>query len=656
MRKLLLLLTVVTVGLVFIARLFYLQVYNKQAYNLFEDSAIKKVYDYPKRGYVYDRNGKLLVANQPSYDVMVIPREVEPLDTLEFCRLLKISKDDFKKTYERAKNYSPRLPSVFVPQLSKTDYAVLQEKMRKFKGFYIQKRFLRDYRTSIGANVLGDIGEVNQRIIERQPYYKMGDLIGKQGVELSYEKILRGVKGIKFIQKDRFNKNIGPYKEGRYDTLPQPGKDIKITIDSDLQQYGELLMTNKRGGIVAIDPSNGEILALVTGPSYNPNLLVGRERNKHFSRLFLDTITRPTWDRGLQAQYPPGSPFKVINALIGLQEGVIDTGDKVTCRMGYYYGSRRLTGCHHHKSPVDMNNGIAQSCNAYFVNAYRKIVDKYDDAGNAMNTWAKHAKSFGLGNYLGYDLPVGQKGRIPDGDYYDRAYGDNRWGSTYIVSNAIGQGEVEATPIQLANMAAAIGNRGYYYTPHIIKDIEGETIDTKYTTPKYTTIDKRHFEPVIQGMFDVYNKGTAATLRIPGIDICGKTGTAENFIKIDSVKTQLTDHSIFVAFAPKDNPKIAIAVFVENGYWGSRFAGRMASLMIEKYIKGEITRTDMEHWILTHSLENEYAKPYSGEPFKINGETTLQVVDKVVADKAEKLKNDDLSNSIKINANQPNQK
>ena len=630
MRKLLLLTTVVLVGLVFIARLFYLQVYSHSAYDIFEDSAIRKVYNYPKRGYVYDRNGQLLVANQPSYDVMVIPREVEPMDSLqinEFCNLLKISLEDYTKKLNRATNYSRRLPSPFVPQLSKNDYAVLQEKMRKFEGFYIQKRSLRSYQTSIGANVLGDLGEVNRRIIDNKPYYKLGDLIGKQGIEQTYEETLRGVKGIKFIQKDRHNKNIGPFKEGTLDTLPQPGKDITITIDSQLQAYGELLMNHKRGGIVAIDPSNGEILAMVTGPSYNPNLLVGRERNKNFSSLYLDKVNKPTFDRGLQAQYPPGSPFKVINALIALQEGVVETDDKFTCRMGYYYGSRKLTGCHHHRSPVDMNLGISQSCNAYFVNVYRRIVDKYDDAGKSMNIWADHAKSFGLGNYLNNDLSVGSRGRIPDGNYYDRQYGDNRWGSTYIVSNAIGQGEVEATPIQLANMAAAIGNRGYFYTPHIIKSIEGETIPSQYTTPKYTTIDKQHFEPIVQGMFDVYNKGTAEALRIPGIDICGKTGTAENFIKIDSVKTQLTDHSIFVAFAPKDNPTIAIAVFVENGYWGSRFAGRMASLMIEKYIKGDITRTDMENWILTHSLENEYAKPYSGEPFKINGETTLQLID-----------------------------
>ena len=630
MRKMLLLTTVILVGLVFIARLFYLQVYSSSVYDIFEDSAIRKVYNYPKRGYVYDRNGKLLVANQPSYDVMVIPREVSPMDSLtlsEFCKLLKITKEDYDKKLKRATNYSPRLPSPFVPQLSKTDYAVLQEKMRKYEGFYIQKRSLRSYQTTIGANVLGDIGEVNRRIIAKQPYYKMGDLIGKQGVEQTYEQTLRGVKGIKFIQKDRFNKNIGPYKEGTFDTLPKPGKDITLTIDADLQAYGELLMKHKRGGMVAIDPSTGEILAMVTGPSYNPNLLVGRERSKNFSKLYRDSIAKPLFDRGLKAQYPPGSPFKVINALIGLQEGVVDTNDKFTCRMGYYYGSSRLTGCHHHRTPLAMNGGIAQSCNAYFVNVYRRIVDKFEDPVKGMNIWADHARSFGLGNYLNNDLSVGSKGRIPDGAYYDKAYGDNRWGSTYIVSNAIGQGEVEATPIQLANMAAAIGNRGYYYTPHIIKNIEGETIPNKYTTPKYTTIDKQNFEPVVQGMFDVYNKGTAASLRIPGIEICGKTGTAENFMRIDSVKTQLTDHSIFVAFAPKDNPKIAIAVFVENGYWGSRFAGRMASLMIEKYLKGHITRTDLERWILTHSLENEYAKPYSGEPFKINGEITLQVID-----------------------------
>tara|TARA_R110000868_G_scaffold213709_2_gene463821 strand:- start:10243 stop:12177 length:1935 start_codon:yes stop_codon:yes gene_type:complete len=626
MRKFLLFVSIIGVGLVFISRLFYLQVYSTQNVDLFEDNAIRKVYDYPKRGFVYDRTGALLVANQPSYDVMFIPREVKPLDTLEFCSLLKINKERFKDIYNKAYHYSPWLPSVFVAHLSKEDYAVLQEKMRKFEGFYIQKRSLRLYQTSIGANVLGDLGEVNNAIIEKQPYYKMGDLIGKQGVEASYEDLLRGKKGIKFIQKDRFNRDIGPYKEGVFDTLPEPGKDITITIDAKLQEYGELLMKHKRGGIIAIEPSSGEILAMVSAPSYNPNLLVGRNRSKNYSKMHYDTIAKPLYDRSLLAQYPPGSPFKVLNALIGLQEKVITTQDKFYCRMGYYLGSRKLLGCHSHFSPLSMNDGIAQSCNAYFANVYRRIIDKYANPEEGMNVWSNHIKSFGLGNYLGYDLKIGSKGRIPDGAFYNKWYGKGRWSSTYNISNAIGQGEVEATPIQLANMAAAIGNRGYFYTPHIIKNIEDETIDKNFTTRKYTTIDKENFEPVVQGMFDVYNKGTAYSLQVSGIEICGKTGTAENFSKIDGVKTQLTDHSIFVAFAPKDNPKIALAVFVENGYWGSRFAGRIASLMIEKYIKGHITRTDLEDWILTHSLENEYEKPYSGKPFEINGSTTLEVI------------------------------
>lgn len=626
MRKLLLILCIALVGIVFTGRLFYLQIYKENSTNLYKDNAIRKVFDYPKRGYVYDRNNKLLVSNQPSYDVMVIPRQVKTLDTTEFCNLLKIDKQTFIKKYKKAYKYSPRLPYVFLSHLSKEDYAVLQEKMRKYEGFYIQKRSLRKYETTIGANVLGDIGEVNDRNIRKDNYYQSGDLIGKQGVEASYEKTLRGQKGIKFIQKDRHNRDLGPYKEGQFDTLPRAGKDIKITIDANLQAYGELLMTNKRGGIIALDPKTGEILTLVSGPSYDPNILVGRKRSRNFTKLYNDSIANPTFDRSLQAQYPPGSPFKVVNALIGLQEGVVTTTEKFKCKMGYYYNGKKLHGCHSHKRNTDMNLGIYESCNAYFVNTYRRIIEKYPTSSEGMEVWSNHVKSFGLGNYLGYDLVVGRKGRIPDSKFYDRWYGKNRWSSTFMTSNAIGQGEVEATPIQLANMVAAIANRGHFYTPHIIKEIEGETIDKKYTTPRYTSIDKKHFEPVIQGMYDVFNKGTAKHLQVKGIDICGKTGTAENFTKIDSIKTQLTDHSIFVAFAPKDNPKIALAVFVENGYWGSRFAGKISSLMIEKHLKGSISRTDLEQWILSHSLENEYAKPYSGQPFKINGSTKLQVI------------------------------
>jgi penicillin-binding protein 2 len=626
MRQFLLFVSIIFVGILFISRLFYLQVYSYDSDSLYDDNAIRKVWDYPKRGFVYDRNGELLVSNQPSYDVMVIPREVEPLDTLEFCNLLKINKTEFIKKYSKARRYSPRLSSVFVSHLSKADYAVLQEKMRKFKGFYIQKRSLRHYETTIGANVLGDIGEVNNAIINRDDYYKMGDLIGKQGVEASYEKTLRGVKGLKFIQKDRFNRNIGPYKGGDFDITPEQGKDITITIDADLQAYGELLMQNKRGGVIAIEPSSGEILAMVAAPTYDPNILVGRNRSKNFTKLYNDSIAKPLFNRSLQGVYEPGSPFKLMNALIALQEGVVVPEETVTCYGGYRYGNRFMK-CHCHSGTRnDMIGGIQRSCNAYFANAYRKILDKNGNASEGIDTWSKHAKSFGLGDFLHNDLYVGQKGRIPDRDYYKYIYPKTFY-STYTISNAIGQGEVATTPIQLANMAAAIANRGYYYTPHIIKNIKNETLPEQFTKPKKTTIDKQNFEPVIEGMFQVYKKGTAASLQVKDIDICGKTGTVENFVKIDSVRTQLTDHSIFLAFAPKDNPKIAIAVFVENGYWGSRFAGKVASLMIEKHIKKEITRTDLEEWLLKHSLEDEYAKPYSGEPFRINGQTSLQIVD-----------------------------
>lgn len=617
MRKIFLAFSIVLVGLIFLSRLFYLQVYNNTSNSFLEDNAIKKVFDYPKRGYVYDRNNILLVANQPSYDIMIIPREVKPFDTLELCSLLKITKIDLNKRLKRAKNYSPRLPSPFVSQVSKNDFAILQEKLWKYEGFFIQKKALRDYKVNIGANVLGSIGEVNRSTIKKDPYYSLGDMIGKEGIEVSYEKTLRGSKGVKFIQKDRFNRAIGPYKNGIYDTLPVPGKNITLTIDSKLQEYGEFLMQNKRGGIIAIEPKSGEILSMISAPSYNPNLLVGRERSKNYTKLHYDSISKPLYDRGLQAMYPPGSPFKIINALIALEENTVTTNEKFKCNRGYFYGNRKM-GCHIHKNPVDLNLGIYESCNAYFANIYRRTIEKYPKTDEGLKVWSDHVKSFGLGNYLGYDLKVGQPGKIPTPATYDRAYGKGRWFSTYTISNAIGQGEILTTPIQLANMTAAIANRGYFFTPHIIKKIDGDSIKSKYTTVRKTSISPKHFEPVIEGMFDVYKKGTAKYIQVEGIEICGKTGTAENFTRIDGKQVQLTDHSIFIAFAPKDNPKIAIAVFVENGYWGNRYAGKIASLMIEKYLKNSISRNDLENWITSHSLEEEYAKPFSGEPFKIN--------------------------------------
>ncbi len=621
MRKLLLFSIVLVTGLVFSGRLFYLQVYDTSFQKLSENNAIKIIYDYPQRGYLFDRNGKLLVANQPSYDVMVIPRGVQPLDTLEFCELLKITKEGFITTLKKARVYSPRLPSVVIQQLTKEEYAYLSEKMHKYDGFYIQKRSLRDYQVKHSANVLGYIREVDERIIKRNPYYQMGEIIGVQGVESSYEEVLRGVKGVKYIQKDRFNRDIGPYKNGIFDTLPERGKDITLTIDATLQKYGEELFINKRGGIVAIEPATGEILALITAPYYDPSLLVGQERSKNFTKLWYDTIGKPLFDRGLSGEYPPGSPFKTLTALIGLQEGVIDTEEKVWCRGGYTYGRGVKLRCHHHRTPLSMKGGVAQSCNTYFCTVYRRTIEKYPSPQEGIDNWKKHLSSFGLGDFTGHDLPSGKRGLIPNSKYYNRyyEYPKYKWYATATISNAIGQGEVNLTPMQMANFTAAIANRGYFYKPHMIKEIKNiDTIPQKYTTKNTTTIDPVHFGPVVEGMFDVFNRGTAAHLQIPGIEICGKTGTAENYTKINGVRTQLTDHSVFIAFAPKDNPKIALAVFVENGYWGGRWAGRIASLMIEKYLKGEITRTDLERYVLEGSLEEEYAKPYSGEPFRIN--------------------------------------
>ncbi|MEL6974814.1 MAG: penicillin-binding transpeptidase domain-containing protein [Bacteroidota bacterium] len=618
MKKLLLSSVVVLIGFTFISRLTYLQLFSFSPNQILEDPAIKKVYDYPERGYIYDRNGELMVGNQAAYDVMVIPREVKPLDTLEFCSLVGIDKTTFVSKMKKARIYSPRLPSVLVPQLSKADYARLQEKMRHFEGFYIQKRSLRYYATHSAANVLGYISEVNEWDLTNNPYYVAGELKGRTGIEKQYEEILRGRKGVKHIQKDRFNRDIGPYKNGKLDTLPQQGKEIHITIDKALQEYGERLMHGKRGGIVAIEPKSGEILTMISGPTYDPALLVGRERSKNYTKLHYDSISKPTWDRSILAEPSPGSPFKIMNALVALQEGVIEPSTTFRCYNGFYVGNTKR-GCHCGGGTRDMNSGIYKSCNAYFAGTFRKIYNKFPTTDEGMDVWEKHVKSFGLGSYLGTDLPTGRPGRIPDKAYYDRVYGDNRWASSFIISNSIGQGEVAATPLQLANMTAAVANKGHFFTPHVIKNISGGTgIDTKYTEPRYTTIDRAHFEPVIQGMANVYKYGTARWLQIPGIDIAGKTGTVENFVRVDGKRMQLTDHSVFVAFAPVENPKIALAVYIENGYYGARYAGHIASLLIEKYINGEITRKDLETRMLEKTLEHEYAKPFSGEPFKIN--------------------------------------
>jgi penicillin-binding protein 2 len=611
MRKALLPTIIIITTILIIIRLFYLQIIEDTFKLKSENNAIKIQYDYPERGYIYDRNGKLLVANQPSYDIMVIPREVKNIDTLEFCSLLDVSKESFIDKLEKAKIYSPRLPSVFLSQLNKSEYAAFQEKIRKYEGFYIQKRSLRDYQVNFGANVFGFITQVSEGVIKKNPYYHSGDLYGKQGVEESYETTLRGVKGVKYIQKNKYNKEIGSYKEGRFDTIAEPGKDVYLSIDAELQKYGEELMINKRGGIVAIEPKTGEILALVTAPSYDPSILVGRQRSKNYTKLYHDSIAKPLYDRGLLGEFPPGSPFKILTGLIALQEGVINEQTTVYCNHGFSYARGRFMRCHCHGGAQQLHRGIYESCNAYFGTIYMKTIDKYANPADGVDAWSGHLRSFGLGEFMGYDLPTGRRGKAPTSKTYKRIYPNGGWRSTAIVSNSIGQGEVLMTPIQLANMMAAVANHGFYYTPHIIKKIKGEVIDKKYRTKHVTTVDRKYFQPVINGLFDVYNLGTAHALQVEGIEICGKTGTAENYTKINGKRVKLQDHSIFVAFAPRNNPKIAIAVLIENGYWGARWAGPITSLMIEKYLKHKITRKDLEKRMLEGSLQAEYAK-YTG--------------------------------------------
>ena len=618
MRKYLLPIIILFVAVVFLVRLFFLQVIFHEENTGIDNIAIETVYDYPERGYIYDRNGELLVSNQPAYDVMVVPSEVKTLDTLELCGLLEISKEEFRERLIKARDYSRKKPSVIVHQLSKDDYAVLQEKLRKFQGFYIQKRMLRSYLTHNAGNVLGYISEVNEWELKKNPYYLAGELIGRSGVEKQYEEFLRGKKGVQFFQKDKHNAAIERYKNGAMDTLPITGQPLQLTIDINLQAYGEMLMQHKHGGIVAIEPKTGEILALISAPTFDPALLVGRERSKNYTALYNDSIAKPLYDRTLLAEYPPGSPFKVINALIGLQEGVITPGSVFSCGGGYRFGGR-IMRCHCGRSSNDLLHGIAFSCNSYFANTYKRAIDMKTTSAVGMDKWNAHVRSFGLGDFLGADLPTGRAGKVPNTALYDKQYGKGRWNGTTNISNAIGQGELLTTPIQLANVMAAIANRGYYYTPHIVKKIDNKiTPFQEYTVAKHTTIAPKNFEPVIRGMNMAYEQGTARRTQIEGINIAAKTGTAENFIKVNGKRMQLTDHSIFVAFAPIEDPKIAIAVFVENGYYGARVAAPIASLMIEKYLKGEVYRCDLEKQMLEKSLEDEYMKPYSGLPFTIN--------------------------------------
>ena len=607
----------ILIAVIFIIRLVSLQILNSEYKYMSENNAVLESPVYPERGFIYDRNGEILVANQIAYDLMVIPENTNKFDTLELSELINIPIKDFKLNFSKAIKFSNKIPSIILSEISKKEHAYIQEKLWKYEGFYLQKKSIRKYYHDIGANFLGYISEVNDSDIDRDNYYQTGELIGRQGIEKYYENILRGEKGKSFFQKDRFNRIIGSYQKGRFDVAPKTASNISLTIDLDLQKYGESLFKNKRGGIVAIEPNTGEILALVTAPSYDPNILLGRKRSINYNELANDTISKPLFDRGLQAQYSPGSPFKVLNALIGLQEEVININDVYTCNKGHFYAKGAFMECHNKVGTKNnLISAIHQSCNTYFAKTYKKLINSKKTVSEGLDNWTSHLNSFGLGNYLGYDLSIGQKGFIPNSNYYDKWYQKGGWKASTIISNSIGQGEILTTPIQMANFTSAIANRGFYITPHFLKS--SDKINTKKFEKKITSIDPIHFEPVIDGMEKVVEYGTARIAKIKNIKVCGKTGTVENFIKLNGKKTQLTDHSMFIAFAPKEDPKIALAVFVENGYWGSRWAAPIASLMIEKYLNNKIERKWLENRILKGSLEFEYVKPLSGKLFKIN--------------------------------------
>lgn len=574
------------VGVIFVLRLAVLQIFDSEYKEKAERQSLRNVTQYPARGLMYDRHGNLLVYNEAVYDLMVIPRMVKELDTTAFCRALGITREDFDSRMKKAYIYSPYSASIFMKQISKEEFGRWESQLYKFKGFYISKRTLRIYDRPIAAHVLGYVGEVNEKDLEDNAYYKRGDYIGKSGLELSYEELLRGRKGKRVIQVDVHNREIGHYMHGQLDTMPEEGLNLYTTLDADLQEYAEKLMANKRGCIVAIEPSTGEVLTLLSAPTYDPNLLVGRVRGENFVKLNSD-ISKPLFNRALQAQYPPGSIFKIAQAMTALHLGAITPNTGFVCD--------KVLGCHNHPSARNVQDAIKMSCNPYFYYTYRRVIQQgkykniYKDSQYGLTVWHDYMLRFGFGQRLDIDLPNVKKGNIPDTAFYNRWYGKERWAFSTIFSNSIGQGEVEVVPLQMANLACIVANRGYYITPHLVRYYgpDSTKID-KYYEKHETGIEKEYFDIAVRGMYDVVHGagGTAHKANIPDIAVCGKTGTAENYGE---------DHSVFIAFAPMANPQIAVAVYVENARGGGgTWAAPIASLVIEKYLRGEVKRKDME--------------------------------------------------------------
>ncbi len=576
----------ILVTLILLGKLYYIQVVD-DSYKLSADNnVLRKLIIYPARGVILDRNQKILVQNEPVYDLMVIPGQVKAMDTLEFCKLIKIDKKDFDKVFKKAKNYSLYRASLFQKQLSALTYAAFQEKLFEFPGFYVQNRSVRYYPDSTAAQFLGYIGEVNEREIEKfDGFYGQGDYIGKTGIEKSYEELLRGQRGVRNIMVDVHNREQGSFFNGKYDTTAVSGDKLISSLDKKLQMYGEMLMQNKIGSIVAIEPATGEILASISSPSYNPNIMVGRQRGNNYMKLLKDPF-KPMFIRPIQAEYPPGSIFKVVNALIAQQFGLISSNTYYNCPGGYRYGRRGFMGCTHVHGTINLTQSIETSCNTYYGYTYARMIDQTGARPvNAYKRWREAVMKFGIGATLDIDLPAERKGLIPTADYYTKSFGNDKWTSAFNISLSIGQGELGITPLQMANVTAIIANRGFYYKPHLIKAIgEKQIIKEEYTRKNSAGVDAKYFDAVIDGMSRVVNapNGTAYNAKINDIEVCGKTGTVQN--------PHGENHSVFIAFAPRINPKIAIAVVVENAGYGSTWSAPIASLMIEKYLKDSISR------------------------------------------------------------------
>ena len=577
----------IAIVVVYIIRLFVLQIMSDDYKKNADSNAFLKKVEFPSRGAIYDRNGKLMVYNQPAYDIMIVVNEARGrLDTTEFCRTLNITRDDFIRRMDAIKDrnrnpgYSRFTQQLFMSQLSDKDFSIFQERLFRFPGIYVQKRSIRQYQYPYAAHVLGDVAEVSQADIETDDYYQPGDYIGKLGVEKKYERELRGEKGVQIFLRDAHGRIQGSYQNGALDRRPVAGRNLILGIDVNLQSLGEYLMANKKGSIVALDPATGEVLCMVSSPTYDPRMMIGRQRSKNHALLAANE-QKPLLNRSIMGQYPPGSTFKTSQALTFLSEGIVTTGTAFPCSHGFYHRGLHV-GCHGHASPIPVVGALSTSCNAYFCwGLYYMIGNrkKYDSVQDAMNTWRDYMVSMGFGYKLGIDLPGEKRGLIPNANFYDKAY-KGSWNGLTIISISIGQGEVNLTPLQIANLGATIANRGYYYVPHVVKAIQGQPLDTLYTRRHYTMAKSWAYDKVVEGMRSAVERGTCRAANNPQYAVCGKTGTAQN---------RGQDHSVFMGFAPMDKPKIAIAVYVENGGFGADFGVPIGALMMEQYINGKLS-------------------------------------------------------------------